>query len=321
MRNFFGWKINAVLRPEMTRELLKKLAAANCHDIIYGVESGSPRVLALMNKPYAAETAERVLRETHEAGIATIGNFMFGFPGEREEDFQMTLDFVRRNKGSFDRVYASATFTSLEENSALSARREEFGIRGEASSEAHHLYWESEDGTNDYLVRLERYERFRKLSIELGLDAYKGVNGSVEQDKLSNLAQFHRYKGDHLQAVRNLLDYLELDLYSEPLREELGRYRSDLALLARALCAAEKAARRSGPEKARWTARAQGALAEMRDGAELVEGEARCNWGRSTAFTRTEIEALWERAGLMLDLAESEMRTGAGPDSAAACAR
>ena len=195
-KNFFGWKINAIIRPEMTRPLLDTLCAANCHDIIYGIESGSPRVLKLMNKPFALETAERVLRDTHEAGITTVGNFMFGFPGETEADFQLTLDFIRRNRASFDRVYASATFTSLEEGSYLSGHREEFGIRPDGERGAHHLYWETEDGSNDYLVRLDRYERFRRLALELGIDAYKGIDGSVERHRQASLAEYHRYRGD-----------------------------------------------------------------------------------------------------------------------------
>ncbi|MBI3552377.1 MAG: hypothetical protein HY077_07650 [Elusimicrobia bacterium] len=184
-----------------------------------------------MNKPYTTQTAERVLKDTHDAGIATIGNFMFGFPGETEDDFQQTLDFIKRNRGSLDRVYASATFTSLEENSTLTARQEEFGIRREREREAHHLYWESEDGTNNYLVRLERYERFRKLAVGLGLDAYKGINGNLETDKLSNLAQYYRYKGNYAEAVRHLRAYLERDPKSEPMREELRLCLAELETL------------------------------------------------------------------------------------------
>lgn len=352
--NFFGWKINAILRPEMTPELLKKLGAANCHDIIYGVESGSPRVLKLMNKPYRIETAERVLKDTHDAGIKTIGNFMFGFPGETEEDFQETLDFLRRNAKSFDCVYASATFTSLEENSYLSEHRGEFGIREELPGEAHHLYWESEDGKNHYLLRQDRYERFRKLAIALGIDAYKGVNGTVERDKLANLAQYYRYRGDHIQSVRYLLEYLERDLYSEPMRRELAGYRDDMGLLLRALRAVGKAnalfaksplpviemckglralngaalsplAKEANCKQRaeRQILRAARTLFSMRDSGELrPEGRrVELRWGRSAALSRPNLQALHERAVMMLGLAEAECRSGASRRAAPACAR
>jgi radical SAM superfamily enzyme YgiQ (UPF0313 family) len=192
--HFFGWKINAILRPEMEPGLLACLRKSNCHDVIYGVESASPAVLKRMNKPFSISTAERVLRDTHAAGITTVGNFMFGFPGETEEDFQQTLDFLRRNHASFDRVYGSATFTSLEEGSALAARPEDFGIRRMVSGAQHHLYWETEDGKNDYLVRLDRYERFRRLAIELGIDAYKGIDGSLDEERARNVEQYRRFR-------------------------------------------------------------------------------------------------------------------------------
>jgi anaerobic magnesium-protoporphyrin IX monomethyl ester cyclase len=277
--NFFGWKINAIIRPEMTPETLALLGKANCHDIIYGIESGSPRVLKLMNKPYEPATAERVLRDTKAAGIKTVGNFMFGFPGETEEDFDLTLAFLRRNAASFDRVYASATFTSLEDASWLSEHRAEAGIKDEGR-EAHHLYWESEDGANTYPVRLARYERFRALAQELGLDAYKGINGSLELERHAGLAAYHRYRGEHPAAVRGLLDYLDLDFRHPAFREELAAYARDLGLLVRALKAAAKAAAGRGEP---WRRRAESALALMRDRATLSadEGGLRVRWGRA----------------------------------------
>jgi radical SAM superfamily enzyme YgiQ (UPF0313 family) len=212
--HFFGWKINAILRPEMDKGLLQALAGANCHDVIYGVESGSARVLRRMNKPVSIETAERVLRETREAGITTVGNFMFGFPGESEEDFQQTLDFLRRNRASFDRVYASATFTSLEQSSYLAEHAGEFGVR----EGGHHLYWETLDGANDYPVRLDRYERFRKLAAELGLDAYKGIDGPLERERAANLDAYRRHQDERIAAGRREHAQREVVLSNTPER-------------------------------------------------------------------------------------------------------
>ncbi len=238
---FFRWKINAILRPEMTSDLLKTMQEGGCQDIIYGVESGSPRVLKRMNKNYNVDVAERVLRDTRLAGIHTTGNFMFGFPGETEEDFEMTLAFLRRNRQWLERAYGSATFTSLEEYSHLTDHQEEFGIRRETEKAAHNLYWESRDGANTYPVRLERYRRFRQTCMELGIDAYKGVNGSLEQDHLANLAQYYQYKDERISAVRTYVDYLEIDLPSEPIRNRLKMYQKDLLFLVRASKLVEKA--------------------------------------------------------------------------------
>lgn len=339
-RGSYGFKVNAVLRPEMTADLLKSLRRNGLVDIIYGVESGSPRVLQLMNKNFTIETAERVLRDTHEAGIKATGNFMFGFPGETEEDFALTLDFLRRNAGSLDRAYASATFTSLEEFSYLTDNKPEFGIAG--PSDQHNLYWETKDGSNTYLVRQDRYERFRKLAIALGIDAYKGVNGTVEQDRRNNLAHYHRYKGEHFESIKNLLASLEIDFYSEPLRGQLAAYREDLGRLLTALRLLRNVngvIRRDGlaagpllegaaspPSHAalgRRVGAARAALAAMRERAELKlhDGLLSIAWANAGIVDHETVARLHERAGLFLDLAASEIRSGEARREAPECAR
>ncbi|MFI5350533.1 MAG: B12-binding domain-containing radical SAM protein [Elusimicrobiota bacterium] len=331
---YMGFKINAVLRPEMTAGLMNRLYRVGLVNVIYGVESGSPRVLERMNKPFSIETAENVLRDTHAAGIKTAGNFMFGFPGETEEDFTMTLDFLRRNAGSLDRAYASATFTSLEEYSYLTEHKAEFGIR---PADEHHLYWETADGTNDYLVRQDRYERFRKLAISLGIDAYKGVDGTMEQDRRNNLSQYYRHKGDHFEAIRNLLGYLETDFYSEPMRKELAAYRKDLQLLSAALRAVKSVnilAKRDGlsadrlldGSAARLEPRIRGAracLAAMREKGELKirEGRLTVAWAQTDPVEPAVVDFLDGRAGLFLDVAAAEMKSGEAQGAAPECAR
>ena len=333
---YYGFKINAVLRPEMTAELMNRLRRVGLVNVIYGVESGSPRVLELMNKPFAIETAENVLRDTHAAGIKTAGNFMFGFPGETEEDFGMTLDFLRRNAGSLDRAYASATFTSLEEHSYLTEHKTEFGIR---PADEHHLYWETADGTNDYLVRQDRYERFRTLAISLGIDAYKGVDGTMEQDRKNNLSQYYRHKGDHFEAIKNLLGYLETDLYSEPMRKELSAYRKDLELLSAALRAVKSVnilAKRAGvPAErlldapgaaAQLEARIRGArksLDSMREKGELKirAGNVTVAWAQTDPVDPEIVAFLHGRAGLFLDVAAAEIASGEASRPAPECAR
>ncbi|MDD5627621.1 MAG: radical SAM protein, partial [Elusimicrobia bacterium] len=330
--------------------------AANCHDIIYGVESGSPRVLAAMNKNYSPETAERVLKDTHEAVIVTVGNFMFGFPGETEEDFRMTLDFLRRNRGALDRVYASATFTSLEAHSYLLEHQAELGVRELPPDQAHNLYWESLDGSNTYPVRLERYKRFRSLAIELGVDAYKGVQGALEQDHLSNLAQYHHFKGLPLSALDDYSRYLELDLYHEPTLEHLRRYLPHLENLrraARALAKADRAAAGApdaAPARAweetqrrmdagrtwdeflagtprpleRFLFRAAVFLRAMSGESTKVEWDGarfRLYWSREQVPGAEELEVLARRLGLALRLAEAETRRGEPAAPAPVCAR
>ncbi|HXT01910.1 MAG TPA: radical SAM protein [Elusimicrobiota bacterium] len=223
-----AWKINAIIRPEMTREVLDKLAASGCTSIIYGLESGSEHVLKLMRKEYGPAVAERVLKDTHEAGIKTTANFMFGFPGETDADFRETLEFLRRNHRWLDRVYPSRTYTALEEHAYLFEHPEEFGIKVDPAKPTN-LYWETLDGTNDFLVRMKRCDEFCALAAELGIDVQKGLDAELALDRQLSLAQYHEFKSNDLEAARAYLAYAELDLQNPASLSRLKDYEIKLA--------------------------------------------------------------------------------------------
>jgi tRNA-2-methylthio-N6-dimethylallyladenosine synthase len=61
------------------------------------VQAGSDRVLAAMNRSHTAESYLKIIEQVRAVrpDIAISGDFIVGFPGETEEDFQATLDIVR----------------------------------------------------------------------------------------------------------------------------------------------------------------------------------------------------------------------------------
>jgi len=60
------------------------------------VQSGSNRILKAMNRSHSAETYLTLLEKVRAArpGIALSGDFIVGFPGETDEDFEATLNIV-----------------------------------------------------------------------------------------------------------------------------------------------------------------------------------------------------------------------------------
>jgi tRNA-2-methylthio-N6-dimethylallyladenosine synthase len=60
------------------------------------VQSGSDRVLAAMNRRHTADAYRRVVERLRSArpDLALSSDFIVGFPGESDEDFQATLDLV-----------------------------------------------------------------------------------------------------------------------------------------------------------------------------------------------------------------------------------
>ena len=61
------------------------------------VQAGSDRVLKAMNRAHTAESYVRLIEKIREArpDMAISGDFIVGFPGERDADFEATLQLVR----------------------------------------------------------------------------------------------------------------------------------------------------------------------------------------------------------------------------------
>jgi len=61
------------------------------------VQSGSDRILQAMNRRHNAEDYLRILERVRRArpGIALASDFIVGFPGETDADFEATMDLVR----------------------------------------------------------------------------------------------------------------------------------------------------------------------------------------------------------------------------------
>ncbi|MDD4909395.1 MAG: radical SAM protein [Candidatus Omnitrophica bacterium] len=220
------WTANAIIRPEMTLELMKGLRRTGCVHLIFGIESGSQRVLNLMRKNYNVEAAHRVLKAAHDAGIMTTGNFMFGFPGETEEDFELTLGFLKKNAPYLDRAYPSRTYCAIEENSYFHSHPEEFGVEVPYPN---HLYWRLKDGTNTYPERLMRCERFSLLAASLGIEVGCGVQTSVELERWFSLACYYDYIKDRDKALDCLLKYKKINPDNEMVASMLDSYDRDMA--------------------------------------------------------------------------------------------
>jgi tRNA-2-methylthio-N6-dimethylallyladenosine synthase len=76
-----------------------------CEHIHFPLQSGSDRILRAMRRSYRSGRYLEWLERIREAipGIAVTTDVIVGFPGETEEDFEATLDVVRRAR--FDQAY------------------------------------------------------------------------------------------------------------------------------------------------------------------------------------------------------------------------
>jgi anaerobic magnesium-protoporphyrin IX monomethyl ester cyclase len=93
----FDWSIQAStnLVVRFTVEELKLLRRAGLSQIAHGAESGSQKVLHLMNKDFQKiETIYEAANKLTQAGIRPSFNMIFGFPGEGEAERRDSVKLV-----------------------------------------------------------------------------------------------------------------------------------------------------------------------------------------------------------------------------------
>ena len=212
------WEGQAIVSPRMDEAMLAKMARAGCTWLGFGIESGSERVRAAMNKRFSNEEALRTLKAAHAAGIRSQINIMFGLPTETREDFAETLAFLRRCRPYIDSVLASQSFTVLDKGTELHVHPERFGIAGQD----HHLFWSSNGGENDYPERFRRYEEFCRLALELGLPETSGVLRR-KPDKWQLLGDYYQAVGRPARAAACLRRSLREESRNRTVEEKLER--------------------------------------------------------------------------------------------------
>lgn len=90
--------------------LLQNMKRAGCIDLSYGFESGSQKILDIMNKKVTVEQAEKAVALTRKAGINVVGSFMIGMPGETRHTIRETIDFIKRAQLPNDRFFFVTPF-------------------------------------------------------------------------------------------------------------------------------------------------------------------------------------------------------------------
>lgn len=210
------WLSNAIVNPLMTKDILALVKASGCKKLIFGIESGSQRVLDMFGKKYKVQDAKRIIKDAYDVGLKVTTNFMFGFPGETEEDFEETLDFVKEVGKYIERVYPSRTYFAMEEFSYIYDHPDEFNIQTPFN---HHLYWKTKDGKNTFPVRLKRCQRFEQVCKDYSVNVDCGVKTNVLMDEYFNLGFYYDHEKQYDKALECFSKYLELDSQNEIIKK------------------------------------------------------------------------------------------------------
>jgi len=77
------------------KALLERMVGSGFVRVSFGVESGSPRILKLINKEVAHEDMRRAYRWAGELNLESTCSAMMGHPGETEKEVWQTVRFIR----------------------------------------------------------------------------------------------------------------------------------------------------------------------------------------------------------------------------------
>ncbi|MFC2101134.1 B12-binding domain-containing radical SAM protein [Bacteroidota bacterium] len=197
------WSGNIRFDENLNAELLKLMYLAGCTNLNFGLESGSDHVLELMNKQFNIHTASRIVEICADVGISVCINLIVGFPGETEDDFNQTLEFI----GKYHKIVSifSVSKCYVDRQAPLGRNPGRFGILTynnklvavspdqPAGNELpaiiphgpHWSDWCTINGDNTPFIRNQRYQK-----ILLYLDKL-GRRGNTPQDakKSSDLSE------------------------------------------------------------------------------------------------------------------------------------
>ena len=79
-------------------EMLKKMKEAGCTDLMFGVESGSQRLLDYLGKGITVKQVEKAFQWLNRVGISGGMYLIVGIPGENQQDIDKTKNLILRSR-------------------------------------------------------------------------------------------------------------------------------------------------------------------------------------------------------------------------------
>jgi anaerobic magnesium-protoporphyrin IX monomethyl ester cyclase len=77
-------------------EMAKKMKAAGCERVFFGIESGDDGILRQMNKRINVDQARKAIEAAAKAELKSAGFFIVGYPGENDSTILRTIKFATK---------------------------------------------------------------------------------------------------------------------------------------------------------------------------------------------------------------------------------
>lgn len=130
----------AIRANQVNPDTLKLMKRAGCFGVSIGIESGSDRMLQVINKKTTVEMNRKACAHVREAGLHLGTSFMIGIPGETETEMNETLAFMQNINcglmgiGTFRPLPGSPFYYEFVNNNMLSKEHLDWPNLGDFST-------------------------------------------------------------------------------------------------------------------------------------------------------------------------------------------
>lgn len=156
----------------LNQETLARMKKAGCVALTWGIDTGSSRLAAMVNKAYDPRQASLILKWSAQSGISNVVNLIAGLPHETEDDIAQAQQWLREHRPWVSHVNIMKYL--FLENSLMHREPQKYGLTkrkaGNRFDEVGGLSWE------DKKVQItESWRALLKVAGEMG---YGFVTGS-----------------------------------------------------------------------------------------------------------------------------------------------
>lgn len=88
------WRVGGIRARTVDLDMLLRMKRAGCVQVQYGIESGSQRMLDVMEKNTTVQHNINAGKWSYEAGMYLVYSMLFGMPGENPETVKETTEFL-----------------------------------------------------------------------------------------------------------------------------------------------------------------------------------------------------------------------------------